>query len=417
MEMHEILKRKLLTFIMAGGRGERLLPLTKDRAKPAVPFGGIYRIIDFTLSNCINSGLRKIHVLTQYKSKSLARHLKMGWNIFSSELGEYIDVIPAQQRVGEDWYQGTADSIYQNIYTIEQEEPDYILVLAGDHIYKMDYRQMLDFHIKKKADLTISAIEAEKEKSPQLGVINIDSDFKVLKLEEKPTIPKTIPQEPQKILASMGIYIFNRQILEQVLEEDAANENSSHDFARDIIPLMLKRRCNIYAYKFKDEGKKEPKYWRDIGNLDAYYQANMDLVKIEPIFNLYDKDWPIRTYQEQSPPAKTVFSNLSGENPRAGLVLDSLISGGCIVSGGRVERSILSPHVRINSFSCVSDSIIMEGVDVGRYAKIRRAIIDKDVRIPQGAEIGYNLKRDSQRFVVSENGVVVVAKATIIDKK
>jgi glucose-1-phosphate adenylyltransferase len=215
----------------------------------------------------------------------------------------------------------------------------------------------------------------------------------------------------------MGIYIFNRQILEQVLEEDAANENSSHDFARDIIPLMLKRRCNIYAYKFKDEGKKEPKYWRDIGNLDAYYQANMDLVKIEPIFNLYDKDWPIRTYQEQSPPAKTVFSNLSGENPRAGLVLDSLISGGCIVSGGRVERSILSPHVRINSFSCVSDSIIMEGVDVGRYAKIRRAIIDKDVRIPQGAEIGYNLKRDSQRFVVSENGVVVVAKATIIDKK
>lgn len=416
MEMYKILKEKLLTFIMAGGRGERLLPLTRDRAKPAVPFGGIYRIIDFTLSNCINSGLRKIHVLAQYKSISLARHLKMGWNIFSSGLGEYIDVIPAQQRVGQQWYQGTADSIYQNIYTIGQEKPEYILILAGDHIYKMDYRHILTFHIKKKADLTISVVETEKEESSHSGVVEVSGDFKVLGLEEKPLTPKVIPQEPEKIFASMGIYIFNRQILEEVLEEDAADKNSSHDFARDVIPLMLKKGHHVCAYNFKDQDKEKSRYWRDIGSLDAYYEANMDLVSIEPTFNLYDKDWPIRTYQEQFPPVKTVFSNLGGAEPRAGLVLDSLISGGCIVSGGRVERSVLSPNVRINSFSVIWDSIIMEGVDIGRHAKIRHAIIDKDVRIPAGAEIGYNLEEDKEKFTISENGVVVVAKATVVKK-
>ncbi len=414
MEMHKILARKLSTFIMAGGRGERLSPLTRDRAKPAVPFGGIYRIIDFTLSNCINSGLRKIHVLTQYKSISLARHLKMGWNIFSSELGEYIDVIPAQQRIGQQWYQGTADSIYQNIYTIKQEKPDYVLVLAGDHIYKMDYRHMLSFHIKRKADLTISVVEMEKEKSPHLGVVEVNGDFKVMALEEKPLTPKTIPHDPEKIFASMGIYIFNRQVLEEILEVDAANKNSSHDFARDIIPLMLKKGRNIYAYDFKEQDKEKSRYWRDIGNLDAYYKANMELVDIEPIFNLYDKDWPIRTYQEQFPPAKTVFSNLGGAKPRAGLMLDCLASSGCIVSGGRVERSILSPNVRINSFSVIWDSIIMEGVNIGRHAKIRHAIIDKDVHIPAGTEIGYNQEEDKKKFMVSENGVVVVAKATVV---
>ncbi len=416
MEMHKILERKLSTFVMAGGRGERLSPLTRDRAKPAVPFGGIYRIIDFTLSNCVNSGVRKIHVLTQYKSISLARHLKMGWNIFSSELGEYIDVIPAQQRIGQQWYQGTADSIYQNIYTIKQEKPDYVLVLAGDHVYKMDYRHMLAFHIKRKADLTISVVEMEKEKSPHLGVVEVNGDFKVMALEEKPLIPKTIPYDPEKIFASMGIYIFNRQVLEEILEEDAANKNSSHDFARDIIPLMLKKGRNIYAYDFKEQDKEKSRYWRDIGNLDAYYKANMELVDIEPIFNLYDKDWPIRTYQEQFPPAKTVFSSLGGAKPRAGLMLDCLTSSGCIVSGGRVERSILSPNVRINSFSVIWDSIIMEGVNIGRHAKIRHAIIDKDVRIPAGTEIGYDHEEDKKRFMVSENGVVVVAKATIVKK-
>ncbi|MFH1856504.1 MAG: glucose-1-phosphate adenylyltransferase [Candidatus Omnitrophota bacterium] len=413
MEMHEILKNKVLTFIMAGGRGERLFPLTRDRAKPAVPFGGIYRIIDFTLSNCINSGLRKIEVLTQYKSISLDRHLKAAWNIFSHELGEYINIIPAQQRVGEDWYRGTADSIYQNIYTIKQEKPEYVFVLAGDHLYKMDYSQMIASHISKKADVTIGIIKAEKEKSPQFGVLEIDENFKVQGLEEKPLNPRVIPEDPSKIYASMGIYIFNVKVLLDFLEEDAANKESCHDFGKNAIPLMLNRGCNIYAYNFVEKNG-EPKYWRDIGNLDAYYEANMDLVNVEPVFNLYDKSWPIRTYHEQVPPAKTVFSMFEGDNPRAGLLLDSVISNGCIVSGGKVTRSILSPNVRINSFSSVTDSIIMENVNIGRYAKIRRAIIDKEVQIPAGAEIGYDLEEDRKKFVVTQNGIVVVAKATVI---
>lgn len=404
--------RKVLTFIMAGGKGERLLPLTKDRAKPAVPFGGIYRIIDFTLSNCINSGIRKIHVLTQYKSISLARHLRQGWNVFDAALGEYIDIIPAQQRIDDHWYQGTADSIYQNIYSIEMEKPDYVMILAGDHVYKMNYTHMLEFHQQQQAQLTISVVEMPKENAAQLGVVEVDAKSRVLGFEEKPKEPKTIIGDSSKIYASMGIYIFNREILEEELMEDAKHP-TQHDFGKNIIPNMINKKARICAYNFKDENKKEAKYWRDIGTVEAYYEANMDLTNVDPVFNLYDTEWPIRTYHEQYPPAKTVFAG--GEiGDRVGLALDSLISGGCIVSGGKVQRSVLSYNVRINSYSQVNESVLMEGVDVGRYAKIKRAIIDKDVKIPRGMAIGYDLEEDKKRFTVTDSGIVVVAKGTIL---
>jgi len=405
--------RRVLTFIMAGGKGERLYPLTKDRAKPAVPFGGIYRIIDFTLSNCINSGIRKIHVLIQYKSISMQRHLRMGWNIFDSELGEYIDVIPAQQRIDEHWYLGTADAVYQNIYSIEQEQPDYVLVLAGDHVYKMDYAEMLDYHRSQGADVTVSVVEMERERARGFGIVEVDPNHRIVGFEEKPAQPKTVPGDPQHCYVSMGIYIFNRLVLEEALVEDAKRTDSTHDFGRDVIPHILKR-FRVFAYNFKDENKKEAKYWRDIGTLDAYYEANMDLVQVTPLFNLYDHDWPIRTYHEQWPPAKTVFADEA--TGRIGMLLDSLVANGCIISGGRVQRCVLSPDVRINSFAEVYDSILMEHVEVGRYAKIRRAIIDKDVVIPRYAEIGYNLDEDRRRFHVTEGGVVVVAKGTVIEE-
>ncbi|MBM3249719.1 MAG: glucose-1-phosphate adenylyltransferase [Candidatus Omnitrophica bacterium] len=405
--------RKVLTFIMAGGKGERLYPLTRDRTKPAVPFGGIYRIIDFTLSNCINSGLRRIYLLTQYKSASLQKHIRLGWNILPSELGQFIEILPAQQRIGDTWYLGTADAIYQNLYTIGDEEPDEVLILAGDHIYKMNYYAMIDFHRDSDADLTVGVVEMEKGESPHYGVLEVDQKDRVLGFQEKPGEPKTIPNQPDKIFASMGIYIFKTGVLEAELGEDSQAPSSTHDFGRDIIPRMVKKGFKVFAYNFRDENKKEAKYWRDIGTIDAYYEANMDLVQVDPVFNLYDRDWPIRTYQEQFPPLKTVFAG--DEVPgRVGLVLDSLVSSGCIVSGGRLQRSILSPNVRINSYSQVYDSILMEGVCVSRYAKIKRAIIDKDVEIPQGMVIGYDAKEDKKRFHVTESGIVVVAKGTEI---
>ena len=407
---------RVLTFIMAGGKGERLLPLTKDRTKPAVPFGGIYRIIDFTLSNCINSGLRKIYVLTQYKSSSLQRHIRLGWNFLPSELGQFIELLPAQQRIGDTWYLGTADAIYQNIYTLEMDKPDDVLILAGDHIYKMNYNILVDFHRLSGADLTVGVVEVEKENSPHLGVVEVDSMGRVTGFQEKPLKPKTIPHNPDKIYASMGIYVFKLPVIEQELQEDAKKNNSNHDFGKDIIPQLLKKGLKVVAFNFIDENKKEAQYWRDIGTIDAYYEANMDLVQADPTFNLYDKEWPVRTFQEQFPPVKTVHSGdlVAG---RVGLALDSLISGGCVVSGGRVQRSILSPNVRINSYCEVYDSILMEGVNVGRYAKIKKAIIDKDINIPQGAVIGYDLEEDKKNFHVTESGIVVVAKGTEIKKQ
>lgn len=406
--------RNCIAFIMAGGKGERLLPLTKDRTKPAVPFGGIYRIIDFTLSNCINSGMRKIYVLTQYKSASLQRHIRLGWNMLSFELDEHIEILPAQQRVGDTWYLGTADAIYQNLYTLETGESEEVLILAGDHVYKMDYSALVDFHRNLSADLTVGVVELNKERSTQLGIVEVDVSGQVKGFQEKPAKPKTIPHKPDKVYASMGIYVFNHATLIKELYEDAKNGNSSHDFGKDIIPQMLKKDLKIAVYNYIDENKKEASYWRDIGTIDAYYEANMDLVRVDPEFNFYDKAWPIRTYQEQFPPLKTVFSGeeIAG---RVGLALDSVVSVGCIISGGRVQRSILSPNVRINSYSQVYDSILMEGVNVGRHAKIKRAIIDKDVDIPQGMVIGYNPEEDKKRFYVSDSGVVVVAKKTHIE--
>jgi len=403
--------RNVLTFIMAGGKGERLYPLTKDRTKPAVPFGGIYRIIDFTLSNCINSGLRKIHVLTQYKSYSLTRHISRGWNVLNSELGEYIDAIPAQQRVDDQWYKGTADSIYQNIYAIEDEKPEYVLILAGDHIYKMDYRQMFDFHKENKADLTMGVIEMPKEKAGEFGVCEVDKNSRVKGLIEKPKKQIENISGGKFVYASMGIYIFNTDILEKILEKDSKDEKSSHDFAKNIIPIMLSS-SNVYAFNFKDAESSQLKYWKDVGSIDAYFEANMDLIQVVPPMNLYDKKWPFRTYQEQYGPAKSVWAE--EDSDRIGMALNSIISNGCIISGGKVKSSILSPDVRINSFSEVSDSILMEGVDVGRYAKVRRTIIDKNVNVPQKMEIGYNLKEDKKRFTVTESGIVVIPKGMVL---
>ncbi len=407
--------KNVIAFIMAGGKGERLIPLTRDRTKPAVPFGGVYRIIDVTLSNCINSGIRCIHVLIQYKCNSLIRHLRLGWNIFDAELGEYIDIVPAQMRIGDTWYMGTADSIFQNLYFIETEKPEYVLILAGDHIYKMNYAEMIDYHIAKGADCTVSVVEMDKKDSQNFGVLEVDRNERILGFEEKPKAPKTIPGDPAHVYASMGIYVFKTDVLKEVLNADAQNPSSKHDFGKNILPGMVAKKAKIFAYNFKDENKKEAQYWRDIGTLDAYYEANMDLISVTPIFNLYDKEWPIRTYMEKYPPAKFVFAG-GDDGDRIGVAIDSMVSNGCIISGGKVDRSILSPNVRVNSYASVTDSIVMEGVDIGRNARIRRAIIDKDVKVPQGAEIGYDPEEDKKRFTVTESGLVVVAKSTVIER-
>ncbi len=390
--------------ILAGGRGERLYPLTRDRAKPAVPFGGIYRIIDFTLSNCLHSDIRRIFVLTQYKSTSLHRHIQFGWNILSAPLGEFIEAIPAQQRIDEHWYQGTADAIFQNIYTLQQEKPNLVLILSGDHIYKMDYRKMIAFHLEKGADLTVGAIRMDRKFSQEFGVIEVDQEWRIVGFQEKPEIPKAIPGDPEGILASMGVYVFNTEVLVRRLIEDARSE-STHDFGRDIIPAMIGK-DRVFAFDFRMGDRGGTGYWRDVGTIDAYFEANMDLVSVTPQLDLYDPQWPILTYQSPNPPAKTVLL----EEGRIGTALNSVISNGCIISGGSVIRSILSPRVMIHSYAEVEDSILMEGVDVGRHARIRRSIIDKEVHIPPGMKIGYHLDEDVKRFTVTGSGIVVVPK-------
>jgi glucose-1-phosphate adenylyltransferase len=395
-----------LAVILAGGQGERLYPLTKHRAKPAVPFGGIYRIIDFALSNCINSQLKRICVLTQYKSDSLDRHIRLGWNIFSYERGEFIFTIPPQFRASEKWYQGTADAVYQNIYTIERENPDYVIILCGDHIYKMDYSELLEFHVGSGADVTVSTIEFPRNEAYHLGVLETDRNQRIVGFEEKPKDPKAMLSDPNLVLASMGIYVFTTPVLIQALIEDAERD-TSHDFGRNIIPDLIEKK-QVYAFNFKDMNQKEAKYWRDVGTLDAYFDANMDLTAIDPQFNLYDKEWPIRTHVRAYPPAKTIW-DLAHEG-RVGVAINSIISQGSIVSGGRVKDSVLSPEVRINSYSEVDQCILMNAVDVGRYAKLRRVIVDKYVRIPSGIEIGYNSEEDRRRFSVTDSGVVVIPR-------
>jgi glucose-1-phosphate adenylyltransferase len=402
-------EKDILTVILAGGRGERLAPLTDNRAKPAVPFGGVYRIIDFTLSNCLNSGLRRVLVLVQYKSLSLQRHLHQGWNFLSRTLDEFIDPVPPQMRVNDLWYQGTADAIYQNLYMIERMAPKHVLVLSGDHIYKMNYAPMLESHMARKAALTVATIEIDKSEAHQFGILQIDENERIIGFEEKPKAnPKTIPGEPGKCLASMGVYVFGTDALRRVLEEDAAARGSSHDFGKNIIPGMIGSHP-VYSYSFRDENKKAAKYWRDVGTIDAYYHASMDLVHVTPELNLYDPEWPIHTLQPQAPPPKFVFAQ-SYEGGRMGVALDSMVASGCIISGGRVQNSILSPWVRVNSYARVENSILLEGVEVGRHCRIRNAIIDKNLSIPEGTAIGYDPERDRERWKVSPGGIAVISQ-------
>jgi glucose-1-phosphate adenylyltransferase len=400
----------LMTMVLAGGKGERLYPLTQHRAKPAVPFGGKYRIIDFTLSNCLNSGLRKIAVLIQYKSYSLDRHIRQGWNVLNGELGEYIASIPAQQRTGEEWYRGTADAVYQNLFLLDNDPSDYLLVLAGDHIYKMDYAEMFDYLVAMQADAVVGALETPLRDATRFGVIGVDQTSRILRWDEKPAEPMPLPMDPSQAFVSMGIYLFRTEALRAHLLEDAEDEASAHDFGRSIIPRMIEHE-RVYAFKFHDANRKVVQYWRDIGTLDAYWEANMDLVAVDPLFNLYDQTWPIRTYQGQFPPAKFVFAQ-GEQGGRMGVALDSIVCGGCIVSGGRVQNSVLSPNVLVKDYADVHDAVLMENVVIGEHARIRRAIIDKDVTIPPKTEIGYDLEADKRHFIVTDSGIVTISKGT-----
>ncbi|MEM9186217.1 MAG: glucose-1-phosphate adenylyltransferase [Planctomycetota bacterium] len=403
----------VLAVVLAGGKGSRLEPLTRDRAKPAVPFGGGYRIIDFTLSNCLNSGIRKILVLTQYKAQSLDRHVTLGWRSFlCRELGEFIDVVPPQQRIDERWYQGTADAVYQNIYTLEKERPSKVLILAGDHIYKMDYSRMVAAHDAQSAELTIAALKVPREEAKAFGVMQVDEANRIIGFEEKPADPKPLPGDPNHCLASMGVYVFNSPLLFDELCKDATLPDSHHDFGKNIIPSIIDSR-RVFAFPFKDENRKRDAYWRDVGTIDAYFDATIDLTRVEPELNLYDDHWPVRTYQPNLPAAKFVFDDDGkGGGSRRGEAVDSIVCPGAILSGGKVERCVVGPASRVNSYSHVEDSILFARVNIGRHARIRRAIIDKGVSIPEGVEIGYNHDADRDRgFTVSEGGVVVIAKA------
>jgi len=393
---------------LAGGAGERLHPLTRDTAKPAVPFGGQYRIIDFTLSNCINSDLRRIFVLTQYKSLELIRHMRDGWSILSPELGEYIEVIPAAKQTGEGWYLGTADAVFQNTHSILAEMPDQVLILAADHIYKMNYRSMFEQHHRNRADVTIATTQVLPEEAPRFGVVEITQDYRVVGFEEKPRHGNPVRSafNPSMVSASMGVYIFNTDVLLRVLREDAEQPDSSHDFGRDVIPRCLGDH-RVVAYDFVDINAKQARYWRDVGTLDAYYEANMDLVDVTPQLNLYDSRWPIRTRMPQQPPAKFVFAQ---EGRRMGVAVDSIVSAGCIVSGGRVMRSVLSPGVRVNSYCEVEYSILMPNVEVGRYSRVRRAIIDTNVKVPESSVIGFDAEDDRHKgYHITESGIAVVS--------
>lgn len=400
------LQRETVTMILAGGAGNRLHPLTGTRTKPSVPFGGKYRIIDFALSNCLNSGLRKIYVLTQYKSDSLNQHIYEAWNIFNPELGEFIYSVPPQQKTGNEWYQGTADAIYQNLNLMKQRDYTWCVVLSGDHIYKMDYMKMLQYHIEKKADLSISNISIPKEEAKRFGIIEIDEDYNVLSFVEKPNNPPEIPGRDGFSFANMGIYIFNLDTLTDVIQELSDKKTPNLDFGKHVIPHMIEKHYKVRAFRFEDDNRPEKPYWVDVGTVESYYKASMDLLSVNPDFNLYDINWPLRTKQQQSPPAKT----LSHEGERVGRAINSLITDGTIISGGLVERSIIGPNVRVNSYTYITDSIIMDKCNIGRHAKIRRAIIDKNVHIPEHEEIGFDPDTDSKRFTVTETGIVVIPK-------
>ncbi|MDT8406480.1 MAG: glucose-1-phosphate adenylyltransferase [Methylococcales bacterium] len=396
------LTRNTVALILAGGRGSRLKNMTDWRAKPAVPFGGKFRIIDFPLSNCINSGIRKIGILTQYKADSLIRHIQQGWGFLRGEFGEYVHIMPAQQRIQTSWYEGTADAVYQNIDILRTQKPEYVLVLAGDHIYKMDYGAMLADHVANSADLTIGCLEVSLEDAKEFGVMGIDENRRVQSFVEKPDNPPAMPGKPNKALASMGIYVFNAQFLFEQLIQDADTQHSDRDFGKDIIPAVIgKYRVNAYPF-LTLQG--DQAYWRDVGTIDAYWAANMELIGVKPDLNLYDNTWPIWTYQEQTPPAKFVFD----DDDRRGQAVDSMISGGCIISGAKVRHSLVFSNVRVNSYSEIEDSVILPEVTIGRHCKIKKAIIEKGCSVPEGTEIGIDPEQDKQKYFVSPGGVTLV---------
>jgi glucose-1-phosphate adenylyltransferase len=392
-----------LAVVMAGGRGERLKDLTAHRCKPATPFGGKFRIIDFVLSNCVNSGIRQISILTQYKAQSLIQHVHQGWSYLRGEFGEFVEVIPAQQQVGETWYRGTADAVYQNLDVILSHRPKHVLVLAGDHIYKMDYGPMIAYHVEKGADITVGVVVLPAKESRSFGVLTATEWNRVTKFSEKPAVPDTLPTRPDSILASMGIYVFNTRLLEKLLTEDAANTSSAHDFGRNIIPQAIDTR-QVFAYPFQDVKTRAQSYWRDVGTIDAYYEANVELVHVKPELNIYDQEWPIWTYQVHAPPAKFILD----EDTRRGMALNSMVSGGCIISGSQVRGSLLFSDVRVDERSLIEGSVILPHVDIGKGCHISRAIVDEGCQVPDGTQIGVDRQADAQRFEVTETGVVLV---------
>jgi len=398
------LTRNTIALILAGGKGSRLKQLTDWRAKPAVPFGGKFRIIDFPLSNCMNSGIRKIAVLTQYKSHSLIRHLQRGWGFLRGEFSEFVELLPAQQRLEETWYAGTADAVYQNLDIIRSYRPEYILILAGDHIYKMDYGPMVAHHVATNADMTIGCIEVSLEAAQGFGVMAVDEQGRVVEFEEKPTHPKSIPNKPDQALASMGIYVITANFLYDELIKDADKSQSSHDFGKDIIPSIIDSK-RVFTYAFRDVQQGKQAYWRDVGTVDAFWEANMELVSITPPLNFYDKQWPIWTYQEQLPPAKFVFD----DDDRRGMAVDSMVSGGCIISGAKIVNSLLFSNVHLHSYSLLEQTVVLPDVDVGEHCHIKKAVIDKGCIIPAHTQIGVDPVADEKRgFYVSESGVVLV---------
>ena len=393
--------------VLAGGRGSRLHHLTSWRAKPAVPFGGKFRIIDFVLSNCVNSGIRRIGVATQYKAHSLMQHIQRGWSFLNGQFGEFIDVLPAQQRVEEQWYRGTADAVFQNLDIVRETNPDYVLILAGDHVYKMDYGKLLAFHVEKQADITIACIEVPLEDATGFGVMSVDQELRVVDFSEKPANPTPAPGKPDQALASMGIYVFNTAFLHEQLVRDTDDPHSSHDFGKDIIPHLVSAHYRVFAQSFSDSCVKMESgmpYWRDVGTVDAYWEANMELAKVTPDLNMYDQEWPIWTYQEQIPPAKFVFN----DEQRRGTAIDSLVSGGCIISGASVLRSILFSNVRIQSYSHVEDSVLLPNVEIARNVTLKRVVVDKNCVLPEGLTVGVNRTDDEKRFFVSDKGITLI---------
>ncbi len=404
--------KKILAMIMAGGKGERLYPLTRDRAKPAVPFGGAYRIIDFTISNCINSEVRKVYILTQYKSLSLDRHIQRAWNILNGRIGDFVYIIHAQQRIDETWYKGTADAIYQNFYTLQQERPDLVLILSGDHIYRMDYRDLINYHVRKKADLTLATMQLPREESRHFGVMEINDDKEIIGFQEKPARPKTIPGKPDSILTNMGVYIFNTDILVKRLIENARKPDTEYDFGKNIIPSMI-RRDKVYSYSFIDKSTKKPAYWKDVGTIDAYYEANLDLLNANNSNGLFDPAWPVYTSEKLSSPARVVgYDENNGTS--YGRVSNSVIARGCCINTANVHHSILSPNTSVGPLSEITDSVILDDVSIGRSCRLKNCIIDKGVAIPDDTDIGYNLKSDAKNFTVSESGIVVIPKNTVL---